>query len=425
MGARSGHAPQQRPTYNVWRFAPWWRRPFRALLAATTILACQKAAQSDVAPPASPPIVIPFELRNGLVLVRAEVNGRATLLILDTGSGVSVLDTAFARAAGVAFSGQEVTAVGSGRTTVSLGTVRSVRVGSVPPPDLLVAAVPLEQVRAVLGHDVHGTLGYELFDTHVVVVDYERRTITVYPPKGFTYAGTGTVLPLSIEHRIPLVQASIVTRRSGTLDARLSLDLGSTTYALRLATPFVVAHDLDRDTVTVTGVFSIGVGGVTEGHLLRIRQLKLGNLAFDGPSTALAPASDGALGSAARSDGSIGAPVYRRTRLIIDYPRSRVILEPRGGVNAPDTVDASGLTLMEDDRPARTLRASYVVAGSAAADAGVRAGDELLRIDHTLASALTLDQARELLRVAGTTRHLTLRRGDRTENVSVPLRMVF
>ena len=133
-------------------------------------------------------------------------------------------------------------------------------------------------MRSRLGYDVHGSLGYEMFDRYVVDIDYPARTITLREPKDFVYEGGGTVLPITLTGRVPATNASIVTRTKGTIDARLEIDLGLANYAVRLASGIVKAHDLDHDTVGVTGVFGVGVGGVIEGQLLRMSQLRLGNL---------------------------------------------------------------------------------------------------------------------------------------------------
>lgn len=97
----------------------------------------------------------------------------------------------------------------------------------------------------------------------------------------------------------------------------------------------------------------------------------------------------------------------------------------RARFDLPDTVDASGLWLALQEKPAPVLRVSYVMRGSVADLAGVRVGDELLRIDELSGPGLTIGRARTLLRDAGTTRRLTLRRDGQTRTVSLVLRSIF
>ena len=152
------------------------------------------------------------------------------------------------------------------------------------------------------------------------------------------YTGGGAFLPLSREHRIPVLEAPIETRKVGALPARLHLDLGSSGYALRLATTFVRAHDLANDTTALHGLLGVGVGGVIEGELMRLPALSLGKFAIHRPSAALSNETGGAFGLSADADGAIGAPVWSRMHVILDYSRPRVILEPRGNLTLPDPV---------------------------------------------------------------------------------------
>lgn len=394
----------------------------RSALAVVAMVAC-----ANTRPPMiEAPVVVPFELRGDFVVVRVVVNGQSTLLILDTGSGAMVLDSAVAEVAGIEFS-SHVTATANGSAThpMRIGHARDVRLGAAPLSNVLTAVGPFADVQARVGYDVHGSLGFEVFDRYVVDVDYRARTITLSDPAGFTYRGSGVVVPIKLERRVPVTNATIATRKGGAINARLMLDLGSSTHSLRLATRFVEAHHLADDTITVAGPLGAGVDGVPMGQLLRMPRLTLGGLTIERPSTVLSHEEEGAFGRTAETDGTVGAPVFRRTRMIIDYSRERVIFEPRGRFDVPDSVDASGVTLTVAENDAHSFRVAYVIAGSAAADAGVRVGDELMRIDDTPATSLTLGQARELFRAAGSTRRLILRRDGKTVSLPIALKMVF
>jgi hypothetical protein len=221
------------------------------------------------------------------------------------------------------------------------------------------------------------------------------------------------------------VEVSIVTRTHGTIPARLHLDLGSATYAMRLASRFVTAHSIQDDTATVTGVLGTGVGGTLQGELLRLPELRIGNLSVNRPSTALSSAKDGVFGMNAATDGTIGVPVFRRSRLILDYAHSRAIIEPLAGFTEPDPIDASGLTLVRDAGDTSALRVSYVVPGSAGSDAGIRAGDVIESIDGVTSGASKTQAVREQLRADGKTSHVILQRGAETIAADIHLRMII
>ena len=127
----------------------------------------------------------------------------------------------------------------------------------------------------------------------------------------------------------------------------------------------------------------------------------------------------------AATDGTIGVPVMRRTRLILDYQHSRAIVEPQQGFDLPDSVDASGLTLRRDIGADSTITVAYVIKGSAGDAAGIRIGDQVLRIDGVTVGSPNAQSARDLLRAAGKTRRLVLRRGRDTLSESLHLRMII
>jgi PDZ domain/Aspartyl protease len=394
---------------------------------ATLVWALITAGCSGVrGSPLPEPVVIPFELRGDFALVRVEVNGFSTTLILDSGSGALVLDSSFARVAGIVMSPfMKGRAEGNRTTSVEIGNAREVRLGAAELSNVRVASLDFRQVQARVGYDVMGALGYEVFERYVVAIDYRLRRVTLYEPATFEYHGSGAIIPLTIQRNLPVVAASIVTRSRGTIPAKLHLDLGSSSYALRLASGFVARHGIDRDTITVKGLFGSGVGGDPEGLLLRIPRLTLGQLSINRPSTALSRENDGAFGATSATDGTIGVPVFRRTRLILDYTHSRAILDPEPGFELPDSVDASGLTLGRDTAGARPPRVVYVVSGSAASIAGITDGDELLSVDGVPVASRDAQRATDLLRSAGKTRLLLFRRGRDTVAVALHLRMII
>ena len=343
---------------------------------AAVVLAVTACARP---PQLAGPVVVPFELRGDLIVVTVDVNGQPAALILDTGTGIGLaLDSAFAQQAHVHLSWHSAEANGR---TVPLGTARTVRIGSAQLFNAGVAVVDIGALQSRVGHDIRGTIGYDLFDRYVVTIDYDARTITLVEPRAFTYAGSGSLVPVDLEHRLPVIGASLVTRTRGAVQLRLHLDLGSSTYAVRLSQRAVAAYGLSQDTVTVRGPFGVGVGGASEGDLLRMPALKIGTFTISRPSTALSRQMDGPFGATAGTNGTIGEPILRRTRLIVDYARSRVILEPRGRLNVPDTVNGSGLALASADSAGSAWRVLSVMVGSAGARAGVQTGDEVIGID--------------------------------------------
>jgi hypothetical protein len=392
------------------------------VLLSATSASCAGGRGSTLERPAA----IPFELRGDYALIHATINGRPATLILDSGSGAMVLGDGFAAQAGIKVV-PFITARAEGQTTsrVQIGIARTVQIGAATLSNVRVAIVPFGNISLKIGSEVVGTLGYELFQNYVVSLDYNSRTMTLTDPAKFSYEGNGVVLPITIFRNLPVVNAVIGTRKHGNVKARLNVDLGSATYAVRLGSGFVDRHGLRDDTVTTRIVFGTGVGGTQIGELFRLPELKLGSLTVKRPSVALSNTRDGAFGQTAETDGTVGSPILRRGRVIFDYARSRAIIEPGESFGSPDSVDASGLALSRAGGRTSPVFVDWVVPGSAADSAGVRPGDQILRVDGREPPGVTAQDVRNGFRQPGLTRELVLLRGADTLTKKIRLRAII
>jgi len=121
--------------------------------------------------------------------------------------------------------------------------------------------------------------------------------------------------------------------------------------------------------------------------------------------------------------GLIGGRVLRRFTLIVDYSRSRILLEPNRMAREPDEFDMSGMSLAA--RSDHVYGVRTVIDGSPAADAGIRPGDIIDAIDGRSARALALDEIRQLLQHEGGTYTLRVRRGETVTEVRLTTRRMI
>jgi len=290
--------------------------------------------------------------------------------------------------------------------------------------DVMAVVADLTPVQRRLGFDVRGTVGNQIFRDYVVTVDYRARTVTLADPAHFRYAGTGAPLAIRVEHDVPITDAVVVTRRSGAIPASLTVDLGSSSYALRLSRRFLAQHPLEGDTVTVPVQLGAGVGGVDRGALMRLPALRLGALTVNRPSTVLSLTRTGPFGDAAPSDGTIGAGILRRARVTIDYSHSVIYVEPESSLGAPDSIDASGLAVARVGASDPRWRVEAVVPTSPADSAGVQVGDVITAVDDRSVANLAPGELQHRLRDAGTTCRLTIERARQVIAVQLVLRPV-
>jgi C-terminal processing protease CtpA/Prc len=127
-------------------------------------------------------------------------------------------------------------------------------------------------------------------------------------------------------------------------------------------------------------------------------------------------------GARPKYDGMIGTEVFRRFHVIIDYARSRLILEPNKFFGEPYETDMSGVDLVAGGEDFRTFRVTGVEAGSPGAAADLRVGDVLTEIDGRSASEFTLDEITRMFTEDGREHALTVRRGAEVVQTRIKLR---
>jgi len=131
---------------------------------------------------ATVPGEFPFELREGLLWIKATVpeSGEPLNLLLDTGAGVSVMNAASAERLKLKL-GPAVTVHGVA-TTVTGHWVRpiSARAGGIQLPANFLA-VDLQQLSRSCTQPVDGLLGADFFRGHVVQIDFDAHKIRVQP----------------------------------------------------------------------------------------------------------------------------------------------------------------------------------------------------------------------------------------------------
>jgi len=370
----------------------------------------------------SGPISISVELANGHAIVPVRVQGRDAALVLDTGSSTTTLDQAWADDLGLESLGAPVEAAGTDRLRVRLATLYTVELGNIELGPLTAALLPLGPVIDAAGRVIHGTLGYDLFQRFVVEIDYQQRRLRLWEANGFVAPVSGVAVPVELVHRVPVIRARVRASGGPLVEARLIVDLGSSALGVRLSARFASEHAGELAGVGgYAAPIGTGVGGPLLGRIGRLAELRVGPLVFDEPTAGIGQESKGAL-AIPDFDGTVGAPVLERLSPILDYQRSRLILQPAAAMDGPFRADASGLML---DSPAPQFaygRVWFVVPESPAAEAGFLVGDQVGAVDGTPFPALGLDHLRGLLRVVGVERVVRVRRDGRELDLRLRLR---
>jgi hypothetical protein len=337
---------------------------------------------------------LPMRYGERHVWLKVSVNGGPPEdFILDTGASVSLLDSAWAAAHGIKGEGK-MQAVGAGASgDVGFTRVASLRLagadsGGVEISDQKVAVLALNRFTApFFWRDAAGVLGYDFMSRFVEQIDYDGHTLTLFDPKTFKYAGKGTGVPLTMAGSIPVVKAKIDGQYEG--DFRLDVGSGST---VDIHSPFVKKHGLHEKVGKTVEILNGGFGGTFTSTLGRMKKMAIGPYSWTDPLVILSGAETGGLASEDYA-GNIGNEILDRFKCTFDYEHRMLYLEPGQNYGKRDRFSLAGVQLA---RYGETIKAMQVLPGSAAAEAGLKEGDEVASLDGKAILTYQPDQVNDM-----------------------------
>ena len=302
----------------------FWRSLFGLLFlfVATTL-----TAQTNSVVPLleAQTVSLPLELKRGHFVVQAQMNGTNPIwLMLDTGFSITIIDPKMAEnlnlhrtgkttIAGIA--GEEQADVFEGATFDFAGAAYAPR---------RVAALSSERKRRA--RRMEGIAGAGFFRRFVVEVDARGKTIKLHNPKDYQYSGKGEILPINLRNTTPVIDAAINIAGRPPVRGRFEIDTGCD-GGLCLGHDFVEQNHLLEASGKLSGGERSGVGGDAQTKVGSVPQLQLGRLTVDKPETNFFQQGSPV---ERRLAGHIGVEVMRQFRVIFDYSRQRIILEPYG-----------------------------------------------------------------------------------------------
>jgi hypothetical protein len=172
-----------------------------------------------------------FEFRKGMIFLPIRLNGSKPLsFVLDTGSAKMLVDRTLATNLGLKRSGQgSMQGAGAGRIPIEF--VENVNIGlpGLESRSYDFSTADLQSLKATLGAEVDGILGYEFFRRFVVTIDYESRTLTVTLPKAFRAAESMQGLPIELRDKWSFVKGELVLPGPVTVQDRFLIDVAFAT----------------------------------------------------------------------------------------------------------------------------------------------------------------------------------------------------
>ncbi|MCG8308371.1 MAG: aspartyl protease family protein, partial [Cytophagales bacterium] len=280
---------------------------------------------------------IRFKLVNNLIIVPVFINGSDTLrFILDTGVSHTMI-TSLGGAPGLSFNyareielfglgkGREVKAYHSFGNVLELPGIQGFN------HNIIMLKDEFDYLSQGLGTQIHGLLGYDVFDSFVVEINYKERKLTLYDPKFYRARRRDRILKkakkidMEIMRRKPFITAALIDEYNQNIDAKLLVDSGAS-HAISLFTSSDKRLKIPENSLyTFIGV---GLSGDIYGHIGRAKRFSIGDYKFKKPLVTYPDEESVNISSYDTGRiGSIGADILKRFTVIFDYKGKEIVLK--------------------------------------------------------------------------------------------------
>lgn len=289
-----------------------------------TFLACAEE------PSARPVASVPLTLNHRLVMVPARVNDSGPYsFLLDTGYTMTMLRRDVAEKLGLARAGSVIVQGIAGETREPTFSGAMIDFGGAPFNPRRIGAMPDSRRRR------DGIIGSGLFRQYVVAIDPAAKKLELFSRTNFQYRGTAQPVALRFRRSTPIIEAMITRTNGAPITSSFEIDTGCDS-GVCLGSEFTRTHNLLDARATREGT-KVGAGGDAATRSGHLPGLKIGSVSVERPQADFF--TDGSPADAGLA-GHIGMGVLGRFRLIFDYGKERMFLEPLEESGARD-VDAA------------------------------------------------------------------------------------
>ncbi len=368
-------------------------------------------------------IDIRFKLIHNLIIIPAFINGSDTLkFILDTGVSYTMI-TSLNGAYGISLNFAreiELFGLGSGREVKayhSFGNVLELPGIIGFNHNIIILKEDFDHLSQGLGTQIHGLIGYEVFNSFIVEIDYKTRKLTLYDPKFYKNRKEqkrlkkAEKIEMELHKRKPFINVTIFNEDNESVDVNLLVDSGAS-HALsifksadkRLQVP-------DNSLYTFLG---IGLSGEIYGHIGRINKIEIGNYKFKNPLITYPEESSIQISSYANDRaGSLGADILNRFTVTFNYSGGEMLLKPNSNYNSPFKYNLSGIDITTPYPDVPVYEITNIRRGSPAWIAGLEEGDQIVSINGLETSEYSLGYIIQILQSkAGRRLTVGIRRND-------------
>ena len=348
---------------------------------------------------------IPFKFRSNLIIVPIQINGSDTLnFILDTGVGNTIITdpTVLDKSKLDLKRKLMIEGLGEGKMIsghTAIGNSLSMQHMQVNQHNMLVLDEPITTLSGYAGMPIHGIIGYEIFNSFVVTLDFGKQELTLTSLSKYQYSPKkGDKLPILIENTKPYLLADTRVAGKDYKDLRFMIDTGA-------GNALLIDHSSKKEIPMPASVIQpregLGLNGVVKGSMGRVDGIKLGTYDLKNVLASFPDSLAFGLKMADRNDrnGSIGCELLRRFKITFNYSQHYLVLRPiKIRMKESFEYNMSGLDILAAGEKLDSYFIDHVNENSPGAKAGLKKGDQILYIDGTSVKDMNISEVYQLMK---------------------------
>jgi len=360
---------------------------------------------------------IPLEIDNNILFLRVNVNGSRPLrFIFDTGASASAINSKLLDELKLKVQEQGNGTATGGNITVGLIKHVSLSVAGAEVTNQMIVSFSFDELPCV---EFDGIIGFDFINQFIVELDYQKSVINLYDPRTYTYSGKGKVIPVQLGNRTPVAIVNLTVDGPKPMPGRLEIDTCGD-GALVIYPRFVKRNRLSRSLRGGLKDTGRGAGGEYERITRRIKGAKLGPFFIDQPVVSFGQDEDGSASDG--FDGILGGEILRRFKVVFDYSRRRMMLEPNSSFSDPYEVGMSGIGFQYDKTNCNLHRIESIEPNSPASESGLQPGDIVTAIDARPIEQISSNEFEQIFKQHGKQLTLTIKRGEEVIQKRITLR---
>lgn len=349
---------------------------------------------------------IPFELKNGMILLDVNINDNTEVstFIFDTGATSDLVDSTIANKLGLKSNYKQPVAGAGGTKFYDIVLSQKLTLqNKIEIDGTHLVLTDLTKLKDRLERNFDGIIGYSLLKKYITKIDYENQKILLYnkieniDTKGYKS------INFKFENGIPIPQFDIsITLRNGeTYTDKILFDSGAS-LTLLINTPYNEKHKLSEKTGKSLISKSENLHGESISERIAIQSINIGGYELNDMVIAIAHDKNG-VSSYENYLGILGAKIISRFNIVLDYSTSKLYLKPNNIYNKPFEFPLSGIKLKKVEDNIIIYRIEKT---STAYKKGIRKGDKLISVNKD--SSRNITAYKELLKREGDKIYLTI-----------------